>query len=506
MSTDGEAQILAHEERATRSFTPRAPLPEMVQRFAATASLVLLGALAIVFGFHFQHTFAIYRSGKLPSVDAYQSQVRRLLSGMQVSLLVAGVTMTLWSATVIANARRVFHSLRSVWVATGGWVAVVAAPYVAHRWLDTSLRSGMLLAGLTFLAVLYVPHGTIAGATADLGGNGYLARVWYLLELLAAILLWAALSGVSAGMASSRPQTAMQEKAFLCFVGGLLLLAAAAIFFAAARNLNDLAHHKWEGGLSPRGARNVPVGSVVVTRAATFNPKRPISTWPLRMAVCAGFAAVNAGAVAVTFITRRRAISDEVRYGPAVAHNALTLSIHHFNLVIAASIAVHCLYVVWAIVASINARRRTLLAPSALAVTAAFLAGTLLFAIAPRVHDSLGVATVVIASGVTYVGFIIGQLLLGRAVVALGGSGRIFLTWLLVEFGLGACVAYVSRLARNNTQLLTFGGVLALFALSSSACAWIATARLDAACRAESAVIVRPHYGLPVRAFTSSQS
>ncbi len=506
MTIDGEGRILADEATPLRRFSARAPLPEMVQRLAATASLVLLGALAIVFGLHFQHTFEIYRSGKLPSVTAYQNEVGRLLGVMQVSVVVGCAAMTLWSATAVTNARRAFHSLRSVWIAAGGWVAVLASAYAAHAWLDTTLRSGMLLAGLTFLVMLYVPHGTIAGATTDLGGNGYLARVWYLLEVLAAILLWATLSSVSTGLSSSHPQTAMQDKAFLCFVGGLLLCAAAATFFAAARNINDLTHHKWEGARSPGGGWSGPAGSVVITRAATFVPKSPIPTWALRMAVCTGFAVVNAGAVAVTFVGRRNAIADEVRYGSAVAHAALVASTHRFNLVIAASLGVHCLYVLWAIIATINARRRTLLAPSVLAVTATFLSGTLLFMVGPRLDDSLGVTALVIASSVTYVGFVIGQLLLGRALVALGGSGRIFLTWLLVEFGLGACVAYVSRLARNNTQLFTFGALLALFALVSSACAWIAMARLDAACRAESDAFVRARYPLWARALTSSHS
>ena len=506
MTNDGEAQLLADEALPPRHFAPRAPFPEMVQRLAATASLVLLGALAVVFGFHFQHTFEIYRSGLFPRAARYQDEVDRLLVAVQVSLLVAFASMALWSGTAVANARRVFHSLRSVWVAFGGWVVVATASYVAHVWLDTTLRSGMFVAGVTFLLLLYLPHGTIAGATVDLGGNGYLARVWYLLELLAAILLWAALAGVSAGLPSSYPQTAMQEKAFLCFVSGLLLFAAAATFFAVARNISDLTNHKWEGAQAPQGRRSVPIGSVVVTRAATFVPKHPIPTWALRVAVCIGFATVNAGAVAVTFVTRRRAIAAEVQHGSAVAHAALVSSTHRFNLVIAASIAVHCLYVCWAILAAVNARRRTLLAPSGWAVAAAFLAGTVFFALGPRLNNTLGVTAVVVASAVTYVGFIIGQLLLGRSVVALGGSGRIFLLWLLAEFGLGACVAYVSRLARNNVQLLTIGGLLALFALLSSAFAWLAMARLDGACRAESAVVVQPRYRLSSRSLTSSHS
>ena len=506
MRTDADLQTGDDAPSRMRTFTARSPLPELTQRLAATASLVLVGLLAVVFGFHFQHTFDIYKHGKVPSAVAYQAEVDRLLGIGRVTLLVVVVSMMLWSATVVFNATRVAYSLRSVWIAAGGWVLVVGAPLLAHAWLDKTLNAGMLAAGFTFLAVLYVPHGTIAGATSDLGGNGYLARVWFLLEFLAAILLWAALSGVSAGLPTAHPQTAMQEKAFLCFVSGLLLFAAAALFFAVARNMSELTHHKWVASQVGHRSHVVPNGSIGVTRSASFTAQRPIRTWPLRIAVCIGIAAVNAAAVAVTFVSRRQAISAQVHNGATAAHPLLVSSTHTFNLVIAAGLAVRGLYVVWAIIAAMNARRRTLLAPSAWTVAASFLAGTVLFALGSRLNDTVGVTGLIIASAFTYVGYIVGQLLLGRSLVALGRSGRIFMMWLIVDFGLGATVAYVSRLARNEVQLITFGGLLAGLALLSTSFAWLAMSRMDEACRAESSVIARPLYWSLSRSLTSSHN
>ncbi|CAB4865112.1 unannotated protein [freshwater metagenome] len=480
-----------------------------MQRLAACGSLALLGVVAIVFGLHFQHTFSIYEQGRLPDAVAYQAAADRLLVIGQIGVIVAFVAMVLWSATAVLNARRVLRSLRSAWVAVGGWLLVPVAALVAHAWIDRTLQSGMFIAGLTCLMFLYLPHGTVAGASTDLGGSTYLARVWYLLEALAGILLWAALAGVKRGLPATHPQAAMQEKAFLCFVAGVLLLAGASTFFATARRLSGLTHHKWQGASVPPvsfATYSGPIGSVNVVRPAGFAAKPMLPTAGLRIGAWAALTTVNLAAITATFVDRRHAILTEVRYGSGPAHVLLTSSANTLRIIMLAGVAAHVLYVLWALVAAVNARRRTLLAPAAWVIAATFLSGTTLFAFSDRANEAVGVTGVMVAGAATFVGFVIGQLLLGRSVVALGGRGRIFLVWLLFEFGVGACTAYIARLAHDDVKILSVGALLVGCSILSSVCAWIAMTRLDAMCRATSTATTQPHYWLRPRALTSSHS
>ena len=482
-------------------FRPREPLPELLQRWTALACLTCLGVLAIVFGFFFQHNVDLYRHGGIPTPANYRADADRLIVFGEIALLVAWASMLLWSVTAVNNARRVFPSLRSVWVAGAGWLLVPVAALATHQWLDKALDSGWTFGGAVLLLLLYVPHATIAGAAKDLGGTTYLARVWYMLIMLGSIVMAAALSGLSSGLPVSKPLASLQEKAFLCVVGGLLLLAGAASFYATARNLSELVHHRWAQACAPKGSTFAPRGAATVTRAATFVQKRPIPTMGLRLAVAASLVGANAAGVAAILVTRRRAIlaggDDSVAAEPLVA-----IANRTFGRVVWLLAAVHAVYVVWAICAALNARRRTVMAPSAAVIAASFLVAVVPIAFAARPGNPFGTTAVAIAA--LCIGFVAGQMMLGRSAVALGGSGRLFLYWLTAETVFGACFAYVGRFARTDKQLDTVGIVLGVCAALSCVLGWLAMSRLDRLCHAEPTTVTAARQASRDDAFTSS--
>ena len=195
MTTVVDFEVDRNEAPPSRAFTARRPLPELAQRWAALSGLVLIGILAVILGLFFQRHSEMYRAGRVADPVAFRLDVDRLLVYGEVALAFTWAALMLWSATAVANVGRVCRSLRSVWLAVAGWLLLAVGTLVVHVWLDSALKSGMVLAGATFLALLYVPDGTIGGAAQDVGGSAYLARVWYLLVLLATMLLWAALIG-----------------------------------------------------------------------------------------------------------------------------------------------------------------------------------------------------------------------------------------------------------------------------------------------------------------------
>ncbi|HRE00851.1 MAG TPA: hypothetical protein PLV68_06100, partial [Ilumatobacteraceae bacterium] len=87
--------------------------------------------------------------------------------------------MASWSFIVVANVNRVGHSLRSAWFAALGWLLAPGLGLAVHVTIDRYLDSGSLAGITVFLAVLYIPFGTIGGATHDLGGSAHFARTWF---------------------------------------------------------------------------------------------------------------------------------------------------------------------------------------------------------------------------------------------------------------------------------------------------------------------------------------
>ena len=506
MTTRADSDIEAGGSTASHGFVARTPLPDLVQRWLAVASLASLGVVAVVFGFFFKHTLDLYDRGIPPLSSSYHHDVDLLLAYGRFALILAMVTLSIWTAFTVANAQRVFHSLRSMWFGVGAWLLIPIVAFVTHQWLDQTLKSGWVVTGVVSLGIMYVPHGTIGGTAKDLGGSAYFARVWYVLALLAGILMWAALAGTTSGLPTSDPRSAMKVKAFLCFVSAVLLFAAAAAFFATAELIVGLTHHKWADATSPKGLGRALVGEVSVTRPAGYVHKAPIPTHALRVVAWCGFFVLNLAAVSATFDIRRRAIQAEVRDGSAAARDLLVSATRSFDRVIVIAVVVHVTYVVWGIVAAVNARRKTLLALSPWGVATAFLFGTLLLGFVSSEHTTFATTMLAVVIGINYLGFIIGQLLLGRAAVALGGSGRLFVSWSIAEFGLGACVAFVSRVARNETQLVIFGGLLGAFAVASTVLAWLAMSRFDRACAVEVEEAERFGQRFWSRSLTSSHS
>ena len=503
MTTDADSQIDSDESVVPLAFRAREPLPELLQRWTATACLTCLGVLTILFGFLFQHNVDLYRRGTPPTNASYRADVNHLMVFGEIALVVTWASMLLWSATAVNNARRVAPILRSGWTAAAGWLLVPLVALAAHQFLDKALESGWVFGGTALFVLLYAPHATVAGAAKDLGGSTYFARTWYVLILLGAVVVTAALAGVSSGLPASSPLASLQEKAFLCVVGGLLVLAGAAGFYATARHLGELVHHRWALALVPRGSTFAPQGVVSVRRSATFVHKRPIPTLGLRIVIGATLIGANVGGVGAILVTRRRALvaggADEAAANAAVA--SANRAFDHSLWLIA---AVHAVYVAWAICAAVNARRRTLMATSSLVIATAFLAAVAPIALAVRAGSPFGTTAVAIAA--VCVGYIAGQLLLGRSAVALGGSGRLFQYWLMAQAVFGGCFAYVGHFVRTEQQLVSVGVVLGMCAVLTSVLCWVAMARFDRLCQAVPASPRRAHQASRADALTSSHS
>ena len=139
----------------------------------------------------------------------------------------------------------------------------------------------------------------------------------------------------------------------------------------------------------------------------------------------------------------------------------------------------HAIYVVWAIVAARNAHRRSLMAPTPWAVVAAFLLGPIVMLVGAQVTGPLGAAVFVVGIALAVGGFIVGQLVLGRTVSSSGGQGRIFLAWLIIDYGTAVYGSFIVRYTDTRAQVIAYGIVQIGFVLIGAALAWTAMTRLD---------------------------
>ena len=89
-----------------------------------------------------------------------------------------------------------------------------------------------------FLAVLFLPFGTLGGAADDLGGNAQLTRTWFIASVIGAFLLIVGMSGRDERAAAGDPQNVLRIRAFACYLSALMLLTSSALASATARNLN----------------------------------------------------------------------------------------------------------------------------------------------------------------------------------------------------------------------------------------------------------------------------
>ncbi|HRE00849.1 MAG TPA: hypothetical protein PLV68_06090, partial [Ilumatobacteraceae bacterium] len=150
----------------------------------------------------------------------------------------------------------------------------------------------------------------------------------------------------------------------------------------------------------------------------------------------------------------------------------------------AVALAVHAMYVVWAIVAARNAHRRSILAPTPWAVIGAFLSGPVIVGISASLSGPFGAAVLTIGVTASIAGFIVGQLVLGRTVAALDGRGRIFTHWLGVDILTGVLVSITSLIELRPLETVILAVVQTAVVLLNATLAWNAMSTLDRTCRA----------------------
>ncbi len=461
-------------------FRFRRPISDMLLRWLVVLVPLALSAMAGLLGVEFQKYSDSIRNVSF-GVSGHQSAVRGLTASMGAIGVVGLTAMTLWSGLIVTNANRVGHSLRTPWFAAVGWLLAPGLGFAAHLTLDKQLDSGALIGLTVFLAVLYLPFGTLGGAATDLGGNPHIARTWFLASVIGAFLLIVAMSGATSVLPVDNPQNVLKIRAFTCYLGSLMLLASSALAFATARNLNALIDHRWACEDDPDGVLNDP-RRLKISRTGHKLRRRLTPTLFLRVIVAVGLLGTSLAWVGATFVLRGRALRVSSASGE---RERILADFRTASLAIATlSVAVHLAYVVWAIVAARNAHRRSLLAPNPLAVASSFLVGPIVIGAGLQLSGPFGAAVLTVGLILAVSGFVVGQFVLGRTVSALGGRGQLFLTWMMVDVALGVFAAFVSANSTSRIQIVAFGVVQAAIAMLGAAMAWTAMTRLDRVCRA----------------------
>lgn len=485
-------------------FEVRRPTSDIAIRWVVVSLPVALAVIAGLLGAHFQEARATYRRGGVPELGGYLRTTRQLLAYMSAVGVEGLAALALWSGLMVTNTCRVCRSLRTPWFGAVGWLIAPALGIAAHLSLDKRLNAGSLIGFTVFLAALYLPFGTLGGAASDLGGSPHLARVWFLASVVGAFLLIVGVSGSTRSLPTSNPQDLLRIRAIACYLAAMMLLASSALALATARNLGSLISHRWEREFDPEGV--LAKADRIKTRSSRGR-RSPIPNLFLRVLVTALLVLTALASVSALFWFRGRAIqlsakTDSLERGQLLDRfRTLILQIG------VVAVAFHAVYVLWAIVAAINARRRSITAPPPIAVVSAFLLGPIVAVIGWAIGREFGAAVFVVGLVMTIGGFVVGQLVLGRTVSMLGQRGRIFLGWLVSDFGAVLIGAFVSHFGTTRIQLVSLGVLQIGFAFVGAAMAWTAMTRLDRACRAnDSIVLAGPGQAPTSLAFTSSHS
>ncbi|MEO7397391.1 MAG: hypothetical protein ABIW84_02400 [Ilumatobacteraceae bacterium] len=467
-----------------RTFNVRRPVSDALLRWLVVLVPLALAALAGLLGLAFQeHAESLDASGISANLGGHLHRVRQLTASMGAIGVVGLVAMALWSALMVANTNRVGYSLRTAWFAAAGWLVAPGLGLAAHLTLDKKLDSGSLVGLTVFLAVLYLPFGTLGGAAHDLGGSQHLARTWFLASVLGAFMLIVGMTGATSALPVDNPDNILKIRAFACYVAALLLISSSALAFTTAHNLNALIDHRWAKDDDPDGAMQDPK-RMTKRRPARAARQRLTPTLFLRVIVTVGLLGTGLVSVAVMFVSRSRylrldAVADRAERQSVVDDHVTTLS-----MIAAVSVAVHLAYVIWATLAARNAYRRSIMAPTPLAVVSSFLLGPITAGTGFLLNGPFGAAVLVVGLVMTVCGYIVGQLVLGRTVASLGGRGRIFLTWMLVDIGMGVFAAFISANSTNRIQIVVLGVAQTAMALIGASLAWTAMTRLDRTIRA----------------------
>ena len=477
LELDGLAEQ-AHARR--RRFELQRPFSDMLLRWLVVLAPLALAALAGLLGVEFQrHSDAVTNDGLVTGLAEHLDRIRQLTASLGAISVLGLAALSLWSWLMVTNTHRVGHSLRTAWFAALGWLLAPGLGLAANLTLDRSLDSGSLIGLTVFLAVLYLPFGTLGGAAEDLGGGAHLARTWFIASVIGAFLLIVAMSGATNVLPVDDAQNVLRIRAFACYLSAMMLLASSALSFATARNLNALIHHRWARELDPEGVSNDPK-RLKITRRGRQLRRRMTPTLLLRALVALGLLGTGLGAVAAMIVYRGRALQET----DLVADQSLDELISVTIAIGAVAVAVHLAYVVWAVVAARNAYRRSIMAPTPWAVLTSFLGGPAVVAGGTTLTGPFGAAVLAVGIVLTVCGFVIGQLILGRTVSSLGGRGRIFLTWMMVDVAAGLFTWYTAAVANSRIQTVAFAVFQAGLALLSACLAWTAMTRLDQACRA----------------------
>ncbi|HEY4331661.1 MAG TPA: hypothetical protein VGM78_03790, partial [Ilumatobacteraceae bacterium] len=473
------------DDAPTRVIAPiREPLSDLLLRFALVLVLLVMAGLAGLIGAHYQTEREVYTRGDVPVVGHYINRLHDLLSYMGVVGFVGVVTLTLWSGLVVYNATRVYRSLRSPWIASITWLIAPGLGVLAHLTLDRRLASGTLIGFVVFLAALYIPFGTIGSTTAESGGSPHLARVWFLASVVAAFLLIVGIAGSTRDLPFSNPEDALRFRALACYLAALMLVAAAALAYGTAQTVSALISHRWQQETDPDFAYSV--GRLHSTTRSSKRARRwAIPTLFLRALVALALLGSACASVFALFWLRGRGLRIDNGTDP-IGRKALLDHYHRVILEVAVvGIAAHCAYIVWAIVASINARRKSIMAPPAIAVAGAFLAGPALAMAGVAIGKEPGAAVSVTGGVLAVGGYIIAQLVLGRTVSALGGRGQIFVGWMIVDAATVTVAILLSRYTATPVELFAYGLVQMALGILAAALAWTAMTRLDRVCRAQ---------------------
>jgi hypothetical protein len=472
-------------------FHARQPIPGIGAAIFVVLVPVALALISALAGLHFQRIVEVYERGETPLRGDVVDPINDLVGYLSVVGAVGIVAGCLWSFLAVMNTNRVCRSLRTPWIAVAGWIAAPALGMLAHEFLDKRLDSGALIGLSVFLAASYLPFGTLGGAAKDLGGSEHLARTWFLASVVGAFLLIVGVGNVSQALNVDDPKGSMEIRSFSCYLAAIMFVAASALALATARNLDALVHHRWLREIDPTGTHQDPA-VMKIKRSGRRLRRRLTPTLFLRIAVTAGIAGVGVFSVISLFDTRGRALGMTDVAEAVERDRLIDQAQTRATSIGIVMLAVHAVYVAWAIVAARNAHRRSLMAPTPWAVVASFLLGPAVMLVGWRVGGPLGAAIFVVGLAMAFGGFLVGQLVLGRTVTALGGQGRIFLGWLLADVAMGIVGAVCIRFTDTRAQLIAFGCVQMLFVAASAILAWTAMTRFDRTVREYHAVSNSP--------------
>jgi hypothetical protein len=459
----------------------RQPVSDLVVRCIVVIAPLALGTVAALLGLHFQRESASARRGDPPDLLRYRDPIKSLVASMGVIGVVTLAALAIWSFIVVGNANRVFHSIRAPWFAAAGWLIAPGLGLLAHATLDARLHSGSLVGCTVFLAVLYIPFGTLGGASKDLGDSFHLARMWFLSAGVSAFLIIVGISGATDGLPDSDVANRLRIRSVACYLAALMLASCSALAYATARNLQAYISHKWLSEVDPERADQMQKARVI--RAGRLLKRRMTPTLFLRVVVPVGLLLTGGWLAGEIFVKRGRAL-DLREIGDATQAQHVLDQLRTTALRVGVvGVAVHAVFVVWATVASRNAYRRSIMAPTPWAVVAAFLGGPAIIAAGIGLGGPFGDAVLAVGIALAIGGFIVGQLVLGRTVSEMGGRGRIFLIWVIVDIGAILVGLFVTTHTAARLQLMVDGVVQIGITVLNAMLAWLAMTRLDRTCR-----------------------